>query len=272
MIEKLLYRYDEAKYAEIFRHITYPGIKNGLYLISNYGRVYNIKKDKIMKIYYDKDNYERITLVTNTKHPKKRGNKSKHYSIHRLVAWEFLGPPPDELHSIVNHKNNIPCCNFVHNLEWCSVLENTEHAKKIGALNNSGLNSNCSKYDEKTIRKICSYLEDGYNNMEILELMVQNKNIKDSYGIYNLINKLSKKLIYWDIVTEYNYKVPKDFFNCNDNIQKIRDMIFDNKTNYDIMNFFGFKNISDNKKFYNQIIYQRVICKVLFNDYRKYKI
>ena len=271
MVERLFYKYDEPKYDEIFKNITYPGIKEDLYMISNYGNVFNKKKKIIMKTYFDKDDHEKITLVTNVKSKKRRGNKSKHFFIHRLVAWDFIGHPPDEYHNIINHKNGIPCCNFVHNLEWCSILENTNHAKKMNLLNNSGINSSNCKYSEKLIRKICELLEDGYNNMEILEFLDGYRK-NGSSGLYNLINKLSKKTSYWDIVSEYDYKVPLSYFKCDEKTQKMRDLIFSDSTNLEIMKEFGYNNISDNKTFYNKIINERQKCKVLFNDYRKYKV
>ena len=53
-------------------------------------------------------------------------------------------------------------------------------------------------------------------------------------------------------------------------INKIRKMIYNNKTNYDILKEFGFSVIDDSsRKIYNRIIYQRAVCKLLFNDYRK---
>ena len=265
-INKFDYEYDIPNYKEEFKIITYPGIKENQYMISNHGRVFNIKKEIIMKTYFDDDYHEKITLVTDKKHPKKRGNKSKHYFIHRLMAWEFIGPPVDEIHNIVNHKNGIPCCNFIDNLEWSSVLENTNHAKTMGLLNNSGVNASVCKYDEKTIRKICSLFEKGYTNMEIFELLKGHKNTKttsENVGFYQLINKLGKKICYWDIVSEYDYLPNEKYFSCTPDIKKVREMIFDNKTNIEIMEAFGFNSINENKRFYNRIISERAKCKVL---------
>lgn len=271
-IKKLTYKYLKPEYNETFKVITYPGIKKDKYMISTYGRVYNIKLHKFMTTYYDKDDYEKITLVTNIKSQTKRGNKSKHYLIHRLMAWEFLGPPPDEYHNVVNHKNGIPCCNLIDNLEWTSVLGNTIHAKKMGLLKNSGLDSYNCKYNEKIIRKICLLFENGFNNVEIFEIMTGNNNYKKdpkSNGLYCLINKLGKRIIYRDIVSEYDYVPNITYFKCNDEVKKIRNLIYNNKTNIEILNEFGYKNYSDNKSFYNKIIYERSKCDVLFNDYRK---
>ena len=262
-------------YEEIFKDITYPKIKPDKYMISNHGRVLNKSSNKIMKTYYDDDNHEKITLVIDEKHPTKRGNKSRHFFIHRLMAWEFLGPPPDELHNKVNHKNGVPFYNYIHNIEWTSVLENTNHAKRIGLMNNSGLNSANCKYSEDKIRHICSLFESGYNNIEIFEILNGHKNYKSKpeyMAEYNLINKLGKRIIFRDIVSDYNY-IPdiNRFNNSNENLA-IRKMIIEGKTNYQIMNEFGYDDVSGNKKIYNKIISERVNCEVLFNDYRKYNL
>ena len=267
MIHKLIYKYSEPEYEEEFKDIVYPGIKPDMYMISNHGRVYNIKKKIIMKTYFDDDNHEKITLVTNVKHKTRRGNKSKHYFIHRLMLWTFIGPPPDELHDRGCHKNEIPCCNFIHNLEWGSVLENTNHAKKHGKMNNSGMNCKRRKYSEKLIRKICKYRENGLKMHEISEIIF-NDNKYTKTQINALVRRVCCKTSFHDIVSDYDFDVPDNIKNCSDEIRVIRNMIINGDTNYDILNFFGYNKPSDNKTFYNKIIEQRAICKGLFNDYR----
>ena len=270
-INKELYRYPD--YPEEFKIITYPGVKPHKYLISNYGLVTLLKNNKIMKSYYDKDLHERITLVTDTKHPTKRGNKSKHYFIHRLMVWEFLGPPKNEYSNIVNHKNGIPYCNFIDNLEWCTVLENTNHAKKLKKMNNSGINCSSRKYSVKIIHTICSLLEKNISPLNIVEILISNNKIKESNipNITQLVYKIHKKIIFHDIISEYNFKSSIPIISKNDSINKIRKMIYFNKTNYDILKYFGFDDLKsdDSRKLYNRIIYQRSVCKLLFNDYRK---
>lgn len=270
-IEKFFFKYNKPEYEEKFKVITYPGVKQNKYFISNHGRVLVIKTKKIMKTYFDDDYHEKITLVTDIKHPTKKGNKSKHYFIHRLMAWEFLGPAPDDLHNVVNHKNGIPCCNFIDNLEWSSVLDNTNHAKKNKLLDNAGINSYSNKYDERFIRKICEMLEKGMKNKEVLEYIIGvDKSLQEqSSSIYQLISKLKKKVCYHDIVSEYNFKSSININTKDKTTNKIRLMILDDDTNYDILKEFGYKEPSDDIKFYNKIIYERAVCKSLFNDYRK---
>lgn len=141
-------------------------------------------------------------------------------------------------------------------------------------MNNSGINSSSSKYSEKLIRRICSLFEEGYTNKEIFEIMTCNKNIheKPYNKIYSLIYKLGKRIIYRDIVKDYDYLPDESFFNTDKSIENIRKMIKEGKTNIEILHEFGFKDYSENRRFYNRIIYERAKCDVLFNDYRKHSI
>lgn len=65
----------------------------GLYQISNYGRVYSLKKQKFLKSQSDKDGYQFVMLY--------KYGKAKFYYIHRIVASTFI-PNPLNL-SQVNH-------------------------------------------------------------------------------------------------------------------------------------------------------------------------
>ena len=94
----------------------------GLYKISNYGRVKN--KNKVLKLKVDKDWYYRIGLSKN--------NKQKFYFIHRLVAQAFIPNPND--YPQVNHKDQSPnkklgifANNNVANLEWCDCKYNNNY-------------------------------------------------------------------------------------------------------------------------------------------------
>jgi len=54
-------------------------------------------------------------------------------SVHRLVAFAFLGPPPTAMHT-VNHRNGDKSDNRISNLEWLTPHQNTMHAKEMGTL------------------------------------------------------------------------------------------------------------------------------------------
>ena len=54
-------------------------------------------------------------------------NGKTHY-VHRLVAQAFLGPPPSEKHTQVNHIDGDPANNRADNLEWVTRSENIRHS------------------------------------------------------------------------------------------------------------------------------------------------
>lgn len=121
----------------------------GLYEVSNYGRIRSSErvevmphprnqdktltrrhKEKILKPRVDsKQKYYRICL--------RKNGCSTDYLVHRLVAETFI-PNPDGLPQ-VNHKDENPANNSVCNLEWCSRQYNINYgtarerqAQKIG--------------------------------------------------------------------------------------------------------------------------------------------
>ena len=92
----------------------------GLYEISTFGRVKSLRKNKIL-IRNNKLQYIQIELWDNWKY--------KRETVHRLVAQAFI--ENTESKPMVNHKNWIKTDNRLENLEWCTRLENSQHAWRI---------------------------------------------------------------------------------------------------------------------------------------------
>jgi hypothetical protein len=96
----------------------------GLYKISNYGRVKSLekkgsKKESIKRGFVQYKGYVKVQL--------RKENIHKNYFVHRLVLINFLHESKLE----VNHKNMIKTDNRVENLEYVTGSENVQHAKKI---------------------------------------------------------------------------------------------------------------------------------------------
>ena len=84
------------------------------YFISNFGRVFSKKSNKVMKNrVVSKKGYQQITL------------DNSQLLVHRLVAQAFI-PNPNNL-PCVNHKDENPGNNDVRNLEWCTYKYNSNY-------------------------------------------------------------------------------------------------------------------------------------------------
>ena len=103
------------------------------YRISNLGRVWSERKQRVMSLFQQNSGYWQIQLVDNN-------GKSVRFLIHRLVALVWI---PNLLNKPqVNHIDGDKSNNSVINLEWCTISENVLHARKtnLNPYNNPTLN------------------------------------------------------------------------------------------------------------------------------------
>lgn len=179
------------KYDEVFKYITHPRIKLNRYKISNYGNVFSVKHNKIMKPRIDKNGYYRIGL--------RCSDGSKYLiGVHRLVAWEFCdGYDESKGRTIPNHKDSDPSNNYFLNLEWVTSSENSLYGFTYGNRKaRKGELSNLCKYTDKEIHKVCKLLQDGYSrkyvsritgiNLNYLTDIISGKKRKNISSKYNL--------------------------------------------------------------------------------------
>jgi len=117
----------------------------GLYQVSNMGRVKNLKRNTIKTPCSVKD-YYRIVLSKN--------NNKVSTGIHCLVAKAFINNPENKPE--VNHKDGIKTNNIVSNLEWCTRIENVHHSWETGlsSTQNIGMLNGFSKLNDKQVLEI----------------------------------------------------------------------------------------------------------------------
>ncbi len=123
---------------------------NGLYQISNLGRVRN-NKGLIMKQKPSKDGYVRIPLFKDGKYTVKY--------VHILVAKAFI--PNPEGKSEVNHIDAVKSNNCCSNLEWVTRSENYFHAVSLGL---RPINQTIGKHgtDNPCVKPVYQYGLDGH--------------------------------------------------------------------------------------------------------------
>ena len=146
------------------------------YQVSNQGRVcsYKNNKRKILKGWIQNTGYLTICL-----------NNKKH-SVHRLVAETFIHKIEGK--NYVNHIDGNKTNNSVSNLEWCTNVENIQHAFKTGLMDNAINQMKNRKIRAKKINQydlkgnyIKSYLGsvEAQNELRKLGIKINARNIRN---------------------------------------------------------------------------------------------
>lgn len=99
------------------------------YDISNYGHLMSYRRPnpRIHEPYIREKGYRMYKLSLNT--------VEKSFLAHRLVAEAFIPNPENKPY--INHIDGNPNNNHISNLEWCTPMENVQHAIKTGLTNST---------------------------------------------------------------------------------------------------------------------------------------
>lgn len=108
------YRFDDENWKPVLGY-------DGLYEVSDMGRIRSLRKNKILK--GGGLRYLGVVLC-------KGGVKKKRFNIHRLVANAFIPNPNNKPH--VNHKFGDKNDNRASSLEWVTQKENCRHSFDTG--------------------------------------------------------------------------------------------------------------------------------------------
>ena|SRR5699024_1885203 len=144
----------------------------GLYKINKFGEIkslerkvkssngYRKKKERILKQTENDRGYKTIYLC-------KKG-KCKQFSVHRLVATNFIREPLEK--EVVNHIDGNKLNNNFENLEWCYQKDNNQHAIDNKLWNAYGVNHYKSKFSKEDIEEIKNKRQDGLTYKEISKI------------------------------------------------------------------------------------------------------
>lgn len=171
---------------------TYPGVKKDCYLITDDGKVYSLLTDKFLSLKLTSDGYYEVALCSDIT-PSKR----KYVRVHRLVAYQFV-PNPNN-YPVVDHLDCDKGHNHYTNLEWVTVLENTQRAVTNGLVN--GI-----KRPVELVIQICELFELGYSSMEVFcNLTPYGKRISDDPSLYRFIDSIRHRKSWNEITKNYSY-------------------------------------------------------------------
>jgi hypothetical protein len=121
------------------------GMRFENYVVYPDGRIWSDYKKDFLVPQDNGTGYLKVLLRIN--------GKPQNRYVHRLVATAFLPKPFgfDEVNHIDGNKKN----NTVENLEWCTCLQNKQHAANNG-LTNKGEKNHAHKLTEEQIKNIRS--------------------------------------------------------------------------------------------------------------------
>jgi len=120
----------------------------GIYQVSNTGKVRNIIKCRPVKTKKNNRDYVQIRLYKN--------GEVEHWLLHRLVAKHFIDNP--ESLPQVNHKDEDKDNNNYTNLEWCDNTYNRHYGTGIARM---AMNHDYEKMARRLYKPIHQYDKEG---------------------------------------------------------------------------------------------------------------
>lgn len=189
--------------------------KAQIFMVSNYGRIYDLENNKILSQYISERkrtniDYYRSIIITKEKYS---GKKMISFLVHRLVALAFI--PNPEHKPFVNHIDGNPSHNYLWNLEWVTNSENILHAVKHGLKNDKkGQDRSNALWSDDEIRTICQLMEDGHKATFIYNALLELWD-NDERVQYERIRALYKHIIHQTHWTHISKEFNIDFSSYN---------------------------------------------------------
>jgi hypothetical protein len=135
---------------EIWKPI--PGYE-GLYEVSNEGRIKTLRNKRILKPNINSTGYEQVCFCVN--------GEAHTVQVHRIVAGVFCEKPAGK--NIVDHINAIPTDNRAENLRWVTQKENVRFGRMVkrAVIRSDGKRYGCMNdvkddgFEPKNVHKCC---------------------------------------------------------------------------------------------------------------------
>lgn len=145
---------------KMWKDVIFEG-EHTIYVVSNYGDVYNTKLKNPMKLTLNTQGYVTVNLSIK--------KQIHHTRVHRLVAEAFIPNIDPKNKTQVNHIDGNKLNNRANNLEWVSCQQNMDHAWENG-LYQRGSGCASSKYKDDQIHAACKMLENAeYSYQQIAD-------------------------------------------------------------------------------------------------------
>ena len=196
---RLLYNWVKGEIDMEYQRVplVYPNVREGYYEIDTDGNIYVTSTGEIRRLKIH-DGYVYCACVGITR-------KYTHVSVHRALGYAFLGLTP-ELE--INHINGDGTDNRLENLEVVTHQENINHSIETGLAPKGEIHKNSTHKDEY-VHQMCKYFEDGYNNVQIFELLngveYDNSNLKHKREL-NSISRIRRGERWQHISPQYNFQ------------------------------------------------------------------
>lgn len=183
---------------EIFIEVIYyDGRTLPWYYISNYGRLYSCRYERLMSSYLDEGGYYRNTIVID------ESGKTCFTGIHKLEIMSFYPIIESNLY-VPNHKDGNKTNNYLGNLEWITISGNTRHALDTGLSKCKAEDSSTSYLSNDQIHMICKMMEQGKSNSEILDKLGYTEYGPTRNKVAAILRHIHAGATYLSISSQYN--------------------------------------------------------------------
>lgn len=104
----------------------------GIYQVSNHGRVYSMRQDRVMRLGISGSGYHQVHLYSEDR-------ERECVFVHKMVARLFVENPDPVVNNVIDHVDCNKRNNHFSNLEWCTYTKNLERARNNGLIKSSKL-------------------------------------------------------------------------------------------------------------------------------------